>query len=71
MFCIAQGAFIRRNTVYIMLRILYYDFSSIYDRVVFQAEDERNYHIFYQLCASANIPELKKFNLCKCMENKC
>ncbi|KAG7219021.1 hypothetical protein INR49_005921 [Caranx melampygus] len=32
-------------------------------RVVFQAEDERNYHIFYQLCASASLPELSDLNL--------
>ncbi|XP_071328214.1 unconventional myosin-Vb isoform X1 [Trachinotus anak] len=32
-------------------------------RVVFQAEDERNYHIFYQLCASASLPELKDLSL--------
>ncbi|XP_075714102.1 unconventional myosin-Va isoform X1 [Rhinoderma darwinii] len=31
-------------------------------RVVFQAEEERNYHIFYQLCASASLPE---FNVLK------
>uniref|UniRef100_A0A3Q2ZNG1 Myosin VB n=1 Tax=Kryptolebias marmoratus TaxID=37003 RepID=A0A3Q2ZNG1_KRYMA len=32
-------------------------------RVVFQAEEERNYHIFYQLCASASLPEFKEFSL--------
>ncbi|XP_028257127.1 unconventional myosin-Va isoform X6 [Parambassis ranga] len=32
-------------------------------RVVFQADDERNYHIFYQLCASANLPEFKALKL--------
>uniref|UniRef100_A0A452HCF0 Myosin VB n=1 Tax=Gopherus agassizii TaxID=38772 RepID=A0A452HCF0_9SAUR len=32
-------------------------------RVVFQADDERNYHIFYQLCASANLPEFKDLAL--------
>uniref|UniRef100_A0A8C8GH95 Myosin VB n=1 Tax=Oncorhynchus tshawytscha TaxID=74940 RepID=A0A8C8GH95_ONCTS len=32
-------------------------------RVVFQAEDERNYHIFYQLCASASLPEFKDLAL--------
>uniref|UniRef100_A0A8C3H1M7 Myosin VB n=1 Tax=Corvus moneduloides TaxID=1196302 RepID=A0A8C3H1M7_CORMO len=35
-------------------------------RVVFQAEDERNYHIFYQLCASASLPEFKDLGLSKC-----
>ncbi|KAM9841203.1 unconventional myosin-Vb [Aulostomus maculatus] len=32
-------------------------------RVVFQAEDERNYHIFYQLCASASLPEFSELGL--------
>ncbi|XP_071098869.1 unconventional myosin-Va-like isoform X3 [Haliotis cracherodii] len=32
-------------------------------RVVFQAEEERNYHIFYQLCASADLPELADMKL--------
>nr|XP_043886359.1 unconventional myosin-Va isoform X4 [Solea senegalensis] len=32
-------------------------------RVVFQADEERNYHIFYQLCASSHLPEFKILNL--------
>ncbi|XP_077104330.1 unconventional myosin-Va isoform X3 [Siphateles boraxobius] len=34
-------------------------------RVVFQADEERNYHIFYQLCASAQLPEFKALKLGK------
>uniref|UniRef100_A0A3B3QCH2 Unconventional myosin-Va n=1 Tax=Paramormyrops kingsleyae TaxID=1676925 RepID=A0A3B3QCH2_9TELE len=32
-------------------------------RVVFQADEERNYHIFYQLCGSANLPDFKDLKL--------
>uniref|UniRef100_A0A4W4FF91 Myosin VAb n=1 Tax=Electrophorus electricus TaxID=8005 RepID=A0A4W4FF91_ELEEL len=32
-------------------------------RVVFQAAEERNYHIFYQLCASAHLPEFRALQL--------
>ena len=32
-------------------------------RVVFQAPDERNYHIFYQMCAACDTLELKDLRL--------
>ena len=38
---------------------------TLYCRVVYQAPEERNYHIFYQLCASRELPKFKKYNLCK------
>uniref|UniRef100_A0A665VYM4 Myosin VC n=1 Tax=Echeneis naucrates TaxID=173247 RepID=A0A665VYM4_ECHNA len=33
-------------------------------RVVFQADNERNYHIFYQLCSCAHLPEFTSLKLC-------
>uniref|UniRef100_A0A4W5PGZ1 Myosin VA n=1 Tax=Hucho hucho TaxID=62062 RepID=A0A4W5PGZ1_9TELE len=38
-------------------------------RVVFQADEERNYHIFYQLCASSHLPEFKNLKLGKTQTN--
>ncbi|CAF4054262.1 unnamed protein product [Rotaria sp. Silwood2] len=32
-------------------------------RVIYQAQDERNYHIFYQLCTQANQSEMKSLAL--------
>lgn len=29
-----------------------------------QADDERNYHIFYQMCSCADLPEFKSLRLC-------
>ncbi|KAL0968790.1 hypothetical protein UPYG_G00271910 [Umbra pygmaea] len=40
-------------------------------RVVFQAEEERNYHIFYQLCASSHLPEFTALKLGSADEFQC
>lgn len=38
---------------------------KLLNSVLLQADDERNYHIFYQLCATASLPEFKELALSK------
>lgn len=40
---------------------------KLLNSVLLQADDERNYHIFYQLCAAASLPEFKELALSKPM----
>lgn len=34
-----------------------------------QADNERNYHIFYQMCSCAHLPEFKNLRLCECQDS--
>lgn len=36
---------------------------------LFQAENERNYHIFYQICSCADSPVFKNLRLRKCLHS--
>ena len=37
-------------------------------RVVYQTQDERNYHIFYQLCSHKDFPSFQELNLSKIVD---
>lgn len=41
----------------------YIKMSQLKALLISKAEEERNYHIFYQLCASAKLPEFKMLRL--------
>jgi len=40
-------------------------------RLIFQAENERNYHVFYQMLAGLSPEEKKKFKLGNAQDYKC
>lgn len=48
------------HTEYFLLAIFFFLFCL-------QSENERNYHIFYQMCACADQPQFKSLRLCECV----